>query len=228
MIFDGSNLEDPLIHAAAYFARCRRLLIGMDSLLEQGMVDLAPVFFRPLFECWLRGRWLLQNGKMAFDRLVAVADAKDKQWAERQAAVDWVNKMEWIPDNDLGALKLVKEMAEVVGGGALSAGPALVETYYMAYVSESERNIHHGLAGVVGHIARSTSGSLHILPNRLEVGDGHNHVAWCAMLLLNFARYLFPHFGLSVEPLDSFPTLLSDVLVNEWQESSSQQERGAT
>src|SRR5207253_661917 len=54
---------------AAYLARCRRLLSGMDLLRQSAMVDLVGVLMRVFFETWLHGMWVALEGQEVIDRL---------------------------------------------------------------------------------------------------------------------------------------------------------------
>ncbi len=216
MVFDGTIWDEPLMYTAAYFARCRRLLIGMEALIEQELPDVSGVFVRPLLECWLRGLWLLNGGQEAYATLRTVADVSVTQWNERQSTGDWAAEMQRISTREIGALKLVKELAPLIGGNAISNGPALLESYCMLYGLESERDIHHGLEAVEGHIAATGTGPLAILPERIEPWDIRNQLTWGAHLLIVFARFLYPHFGLSIEPLDSLPSLRPEALLADW------------
>jgi hypothetical protein len=75
MVFDESPVDEPLLYTAAYFARCRHLLVGMTSLFDQELPDLSCVLLRTLLECWLRRLWLLNNGQDDYHTLRRVAEA---------------------------------------------------------------------------------------------------------------------------------------------------------
>ena len=63
----------PLIRqcAAAYLARARRLLIGMDVLYEAEMPDVLGGVLRIFLEAWITGMWVL----MAGDEVLVTLDA---------------------------------------------------------------------------------------------------------------------------------------------------------
>jgi hypothetical protein len=102
-----------------------------------------------------------------------------------------------------------------VGGHAISNGPALLETYFLAYGLLSERDIHHGLEGVVSHIVSNGDGDLRIDQKRPEPGAKEN-VTWGAHLVIAFALSLYPRFGLTTTHFDSLASLAPEVLLGEW------------
>lgn len=218
MAFGRAETDWPLVYEAAYFARCQRLVVGMAALIDQDMPDLSAVLLRPMLECWLRGLWLHKDGSAAYAKLLAVTEASMEQWNKRSSTGQWVEQLEYISARELGALKLVKELAPMIGGDqrSISGGPALLEAYYMMYGTESERDIHHGLEGVDGHIDSSGAGPLRITPVRSEPWDARNHLAWCAHLLIEFARFLYPRFALPTAPLDALATLRPEALLADW------------
>ena len=57
--------------AAAYLARVRRLVMGMDVLYEAGMPDVLGGVLRVCFENWLTGMWVLVAREDALERLSA-------------------------------------------------------------------------------------------------------------------------------------------------------------
>src|SRR6202022_2281394 len=57
--------------AAAYLARCCRLLKAMLALREDGLLDVVSLPLRPLFEGWVVALWLLYEQDAALDRLTA-------------------------------------------------------------------------------------------------------------------------------------------------------------
>ena len=215
LVRPAAEAECPLMSEAAYFARCQRLLVGMLTLVDEGLPDLSGVALRPLYECWLRGMWLLHKGQEAYDKLVAVGEATVKVWTDRRDAGDWVARAEWVNFQELGALTLTKELAPIVAGHAISRGPALLETYNLAYGLLSERDVHHGLEGIVGHIVSNGDGFLRIGLDRPEPG-AREDVAWGAHLLITFALALYPRFGLPTGEFDALASLRPDVLLGEW------------
>jgi hypothetical protein len=69
--------------AAAYLARTRRLIIGMDLLYEAEMPDLIGGELRMCLEAWVTGMWVLAVGTEALDILNADHVRRNNRIIER-------------------------------------------------------------------------------------------------------------------------------------------------
>jgi hypothetical protein len=187
--------------AAAYLARCRRLLIAMDALREEQLIDVTSLPLRPLFEAWLVAMWVLYEREPAVNRLVE----------DYQASLEKMNRLAnlgWDPALYASGDQLpsVETLCQKVGNhlqadGQANARSHLDFTYNLIYRGESLRSIHAGLGTAEGHV-RESGGRMEIVPVRYEAGDGKGEVLWAATLVAMLAHRVFDLFGLSVRRLD--------------------------
>jgi hypothetical protein len=193
--------------AAAYLARCCRLLKAMDTLREDGLLDVASVPLRPLLEAWLVAMWVLFEKEAAIEKLVE----------DYQASLEKMNRLAnlgWDPDlyAEGDQLPKVEALHQRVGNhlqaeGQLNARAQMDFTYNLVYRGESLRSIHGGLGTAEGHV-REVGERLEIVPVRYEAGDGKGQIMWAATLVGMLAHRVFELFGLSVERLDELVLLV--------------------
>ena len=179
--------------------------------------DLSGVVLRPLYECWLLGCGFSIKGRRLMTSWWRPARLRSRFHGTAGTWLLGCTGRTRANTQELGALKLTKELAPIVGGHAIAGGPPLLETYFLAYGLLSERDIHHGLEGVVGHILSRGDGFLRIGPHRPEPGAREN-VTWGGHLLIAFALSLYPRFGLPTEQFDLLASLKADVLLGEWRQ----------
>jgi hypothetical protein len=104
--------------AAAYLARCRRLILGMDLLRREGFADLIGALLRILFENWLHGMWVLLGGVPILESL------KEAHQGERER----LNRMAQLELDDLVGAELgirgisVEAISQQVGRMLVAAG----------------------------------------------------------------------------------------------------------
>ena len=140
---------------AAYLARTRRLVMGMDVLYENGMPDLVGGLMRICLDAWVTGMWVLVVGDDAIDRLNAEHVAQSNVYIEKTGIVPdplpTVGGPQTPPLTDMA--KAVEESLRLEGDA--NAGE-VVASHRVVYGGESAVGIHAGLASVLGHLKEGT------------------------------------------------------------------------
>lgn len=187
--------------AAAYLARVRRIVIGIDVLYEQGMPDLIGALIRVCLEAWVTGMWVLFVGPDALDILSANHVFRSDQLIEAAELdlelLDDVADAPYLPHIERRT-KVVEE--RLVEEGTASEGE-LLWSFRLVYGGESGAGIHAGLGSVFGHLDERPHWT-GILPERQEANDRSGKLLWVAPLLAMLARRVFIEFGIGVEDLD--------------------------
>lgn len=201
----------PLIRqcAAAYLARARRLLIGMDVLYEAEMPDVLGGVLRIFLEAWITGMWVL----MAGDEVLVTLDAHNinqsrgffKALADLDLDLD-LDLESLDPVDGASALpkfqdrfKLVE--AQLVAEGDATSGELENWVHRVVYAAESGEGIHAGLISVIGHLIQDHE-RWGIRADRFESGDGAGKLLWATTLLVMLARRVFQAFGIGTDVLD--------------------------
>jgi hypothetical protein len=200
-------------YAAAYLARVRRLIIGMDILYESDMPDVLGGVLRMCLEAWVTGMWVLALG----DDALAVLDAdlvKERNRLIERADLDLAK---FDPVDDASALPSVETRFQavekhLVAEGDATAGELVRWAYNVVYRAESGEGIHAGLASVLFHLTEE-SGRLGIAVARQEAGDGAGKVLWAATLLAMLARRVFQGFGIGTDDLDEMASPIQRLAV---------------
>lgn len=199
--------------AAAYLARCRRLLEGLDQLRSIGMPDLAALPLRPFWECWVRGMWILLGGEAALDE--AIANYKlETERHDRLARLELPGIGEWRGQGK--EARAIDQVARDVGAcleadGDVDAKKHMSFAYDLLYRNESARNLHGGLAAVLDHLEDQGVGRLGVRARRRESGTGQGELLVAAVMLSMFARRVLLAFGIDVTPLDRVSQPLEEV-----------------
>jgi len=187
--------------AAAYLARVRRLVVGIEVLYEQGMPDLIGALMRVCLEAWVTGMWVLYVGPDALDILSANHVYRSNQLIEAaELDLELLDAIEDAPN-----LPHIEKRTKVVEQRLVEEGEAsekeLLWSFRLVYGGESGAGIHAGLASVMGHF-NEQPGWTGVFPERQEVNDGSGKLLWVAPLLAMLARRVFIEFGIDVEELD--------------------------
>jgi len=186
--------------AAAYLARVRRLVIGMDVLFEARMPDLMGGIMRICWEQWVTGMWVLCVGQDALDALEAHYRRESNQRitaAEMDA--DLLDEIEG------PTLPKPRKRVEVVEAHLVAEGDAtpgsLLWTHHLVYTSESALGIHAGVSSILLHLEdQGGRMGVHAVPQ--EPHDGSGKLLWVSPLLGMLARRVFIEFGVRVDDLD--------------------------
>ena len=187
--------------AAAYLARVRRLVMGMDLLYEQGMPDLIGGPMRICLEAWVTGMWVLVVGPEAVAIIEANHVFRSNQLIKAaQLDLELLDAVE-----DAPYLPHIEKRTKVVEQRLVEEGDAseeeLLWSYRLVYGGESGAGIHAGLASVFGHLDERPDWT-GVLTERQEANDGSGKLLWVAPLLAMLARRVFIQFGIGVEDLD--------------------------
>jgi len=186
--------------AAAYLARVRRLVIGMDVLFEAGMPDVMGGVMRICWEQWVAGMWVLVVGRDALDAL----EAHYRRESNRRiiaAGMD-VALLDVIEGPPLPKLRKRVEVVEahLVAEGDATPGE-LLWTHDLVYTSESALGIHAGVSSVLLHLEEQ-SGRMGVLAVPQEAHDGSGKLLQVAALLGMLARRVFIEFGIGIDDLN--------------------------
>jgi hypothetical protein len=187
--------------AAAYLARVRRLVMGIDVLYEQGMPDLVGALVRVCLEAWVTGMWVLFVGPDALDILSANHVFRSNQLIEAaELDLELLDEVE-----NARNLPHIEKRTKVVETRLVDDGDALEKellwSFRLVYGGESGAGIHAGLASVMGHLDEKPRWT-GVFPERQEENDGSGKLLWVAPLLAMLARRVFIEFGIGVEDLD--------------------------
>lgn len=139
--------------AAAYLARVRRLIIGMDMLFEAEMPDLIGGLLRMCLEAWVTGMWVLTVGTEALAILNADHVKRNNRIIER-AGLD-LQALDASPDAPgLPGIRDRFQAVEdhLVAQGDAVAGEIVRWAYEVVYAAESGEGVHAGFASVIGHL----------------------------------------------------------------------------
>jgi len=183
--------------AAAYLARMRRLVIGIDILYEAQAPDLIGALLRMSVETWITGIWLISSGEDALKRL------------QTEHAIRWnafVKKgnlpFELLPEVGGPQTPPLADMAKAVAAHLSEESRGVTEevmwTYNLIQDGQSMGSIHAGLASVMGHYEQRDDRCV-ILNDRTEANDGFGDEVWIAHLLALFAQSIFLCFDLTSE-----------------------------
>ncbi len=188
--------------AAAYLARVRRLLMGMDVLYEAEMPDLIGGPLRICLEAWVTGMWVIAVGDETLDILNAHYVFRNNLIIENAElglqALDPVDDAPHLPHVEK-RFQAVED--HLVTGGDANVGEVVRWAYRVVYAAESNEAIHAGYASVLGHTVERPQW-WGIRQNRYESGDGAGKILWAATLVAMLARRVFPAFGIGVGDLD--------------------------
>lgn len=188
--------------AAAYLARCRRLVLTLDLVRRHEFEDMVGAVLRMTFESWLFGLWTLYSDPQTvlaahdsdftrrMNRVVVLADLDAPQLPEAAATAS-------MPTIEVMARQVGEEMTRHGDPG----GQQLLFTYNSVYRMESARGIHGGMASVLHHMV-DDGVRWSIREKRLEVSDGTGELLWAGTLLGYLARGVFVAFGIGVADLD--------------------------
>ena len=204
--------------AAAYLARVRRLVIGMDVLFEAGMPDIMGGIMRICWEQWVTGMWVLFVGEDALDALEAhYRRESNRRITAAEMEVDLLDEIEG------PTLPKPRKRVEVVEAHLVAEGDAtpdeLLWTHDLVYTSESALGIHAGVSSVLLHLVEQ-SGRTGVSAVPQEPHDGSGKLLWVAPLLAMLARRVFIEFGIQVEDLDELAAPL-----NGWRSDSTSRSR---
>jgi len=186
--------------AAAYLARVRRLVEGIDVLFEAGMPDLIGGLMRICWEQWATGMWVLFVGQDALDALEAhYRRESNRRITTAEMDVDLLDEVEG------PALPKPRKRVEIVEQHLVAEGDAtegeLLWSHDIVYTSESALGIHAGVSSVLLHLVQQ-SGRTGVSAVPQEPHDGSGKLLWVAPLLAMLARRVFVEFGIQVEDLD--------------------------
>jgi len=186
--------------AAAYLARVRRLVEGIDVLFEAGMPDLIGGLMRICWEQWITGMWVLLVGQGALDALEAhYRRESNRRITAAEMDVDLLTEIQG------PALPKPRKRVEMVEQHLVAEGDAtegeLLWSHNLAYTNESALGIHAGVSSVLLHLVQQ-SGRTGVAAVPEEPHDGSGKLLWVAPLLAMLARRVFIEFGFQVEDLD--------------------------
>jgi hypothetical protein len=188
--------------AAAYLARVRRLLMGMDVLYEAEMPDLIGGLLRICLEAWVTGMWVIAVGDETLDILNAHYVFRNNLIIENAElglqALDPVDDAPHLPHVEK-RFQAVEE--HLVADGDANIGEVVRWAYRVVYAAESNEAIHAGYASVLGHTVERPQW-WGIRQSRYESGDGAGKVLWAATLVAMLARRVFPEFSIGIGDLD--------------------------
>jgi len=189
--------------AAAYLARMRRLVLGIDVLYGAGLPDVLGGVLRIAYETWATGMWVLCIGDEAAKLIDAEYVIRTNQLIERlDLGIDIIPEIEGVPGLPTIRKRIEALEKHLVEEGVSKPGD-LDLTHKIVYDSESGAGVHAGFTSVVGHLDVDKHDrwiGVHL--ERIEEGDGADKLLWAASLLTVFARRLFLAFGIGVTRLD--------------------------
>jgi len=192
----------PLVrqYAAAYLARVRRIVIGMDVLYEAEMPDLIGGLLRICFEAWIVGMWVLCVREDAVNRLIVEHPVRSNRLIDRADIP--VEPLEEIEGRQTPSLA---DMARAVEAALVEEGDGhpgeLMWSYELVYGGVSNAGVHASLASILGHL-EDQGNRVAVLATRTEANNGSGKLLWAAPLLAMLARRVFLEFGVGVEDLD--------------------------
>jgi len=188
--------------AAAYLARCRRLVVAMDLLYEAGMRDVVGGVLRICFEAWLTGLWVLFTGRDAVARLNREYISRMNQLIrEANLGEPLQDEVDDVP-NPPNVADMASEVGRLLVEAGDNAGDTLRWSYDLVYRYQSAYGIHRGFASVRDHL--DVHGIIwSVRPIRQDPSDGAGELLWGAVLLGVLARRVFVEFGVGVDDLDS-------------------------
>lgn len=202
LLTSRKSVAHPRQLAAAYLARCRRLVLTLDLVRSQGFEDMVGALLRMTFESWLFGLWTLYGDPRT------VLDAHDSDFTRRMNRVVVLADLDapQMPGNGDGpSMPSVEVMARQVGEEMTRqgdpGGEQMLFTYNSVYRMESARGIHGGMASVLHHMVDDEE-RWSIREKRLEASDGTGELLWAGALLGYLARRVFLAFGIGVTDLD--------------------------
>ena len=188
--------------AAAYLARVRRLLIGMDVLYEAEMPDLIGGLLRICLEAWVTGMWVLAVGDETLDILNAHHVFRNNLIIENaELGLQALDPMDDAPHLPHVEKRFQAVEDHLVADGDANVGEVVKWAYRVVYAAESNEAIHAGYASVLGHTVEAPQW-WGIRQNRYQSGDGAGKILWAATLLAMLARRVFPEFGIGISDLD--------------------------
>jgi len=164
-------------YAAAYLARCRRLVLAIDAVRGE-FPDAVGTLLRPMFETWLTANWLVLDPDEAMPALANDYKVEVEKMT-RLAGLD----VEDVDDSWKGALQSPKIGALVVKVGRLlvdagdPGGDQLEWSYNLVYRNESIYSVHGGLGPVLAHLDDHDTW-LGVLERRTGDGDGSGRLLW--------------------------------------------------
>jgi hypothetical protein len=199
--------------AAAYLARVRRLVVGMDALYEAEMPDVIGSVLRVCLEAWITGMWVLVVREEALVALNADYVRRGNLLIER-AGLD-VESLD--PVDEESALPSVKARFEAVEDRLVAEGDGnvgeVVWTYQLVYGAESSESIHAGLASVIRHLIEEPEW-WGVAVIRQQPGDGAGKILWAATLLAMLARRVFREFAIGTDDLDEVASPIQQLAVD--------------
>lgn len=188
--------------AAAYLARLRRLVLGMESLYKDDLPDVMGIVLRSAYEVFITGMWVHLDGDEATARLNVVYPGQmNRIIMNLRIDADLVPSVE-----GRGVLK-VKQMTEAVAAAMAARGEpgteGLMEVHDQLFGSESTFSVHAGLPAVNMHLdLDGDSPWVRVREARLEAGDGSGKLIVATTLLAMLATKVYESFGLDADRLN--------------------------
>jgi hypothetical protein len=189
--------------AAAYLARMRRLVLGINVLYDAALPDVLGGVLRIAYETWATGMWVLCIGDEAAKLIDADYVIQTNQLIERlDMDIDIIPEIEGAPKLPQLWKRIDALEAHLVEEGVSKVGDLDI-THKIVYGPESGMGVHAGFASVIGHLdVDERDRWIGVHPERIEADDGADKLLWAASLLTVFARRLFEAFGVGVTNLD--------------------------
>jgi hypothetical protein len=199
--------------AAAFLARCNRLLLSMVLLESNGFPDVAGLPLRPLIESWYLGMFLLFSPDEAMQVIRAAHLHQlrkfDETWDLDDSIEAWVAAGPPIIPRQINWADLTIRVGNLmVAHGYEGARNTAERLYEVTYRSESTVSVHAGYGTVMGHIDERSS-SLGVLEVRREPDAGAVRLHLAAALVEGLARAIAQAFGLGTARLDNLGRLLA-------------------